>query len=997
MATDRIQAGSVSSTLIVPIVLSSQGVGGSSFLSEMALTNRGRSDAAVTFSYTPAFGSGGGMAADTLAAGRQRVVPDALAYLRSLNAEIVPESGDRGGTLRVTFSGLSAEGDAAVTVRTMSPSGNGQAGVAYRGIPTSSALTGTAYLCGLRQDGHDRSNVAVLNAGTLTDGNVTLRLTVISGAPASPGRHPLPDVTLAPGGFQQLSGILEAAGAADGSKVTNGYVQIERAAGTAPYYAYAVINDQVTSDGSFIPSATSVGFSGVARLVVPVIVETASYASELILTNFSETPRSLRFNYVAGGIAGGSAAFHLDVGPSEQRVIPDLVQYLRSVETAGIGPPGPDLVGTLFASVVSGDAAGLFLGARTSTRGSGRYGVFSGAVPFGGAAVDEAWLYGLQQTAESRTNLALVNTGLLSDGADTFRVELYDGETGEKTATVEGDATSLAAKGFTQIGSVLSTYAPGSSNAYARITRTSGSNPFVAYAVVNDGARPGERTGDGALVEMSVVGTDPFPQAFGVFAAFAPEFAPFWTSLGLDYPGYQAWVGARMRELGATWTRSNLQLIWDFVEPVKGGSFDWVASQGGEQVFAGAAAQGVQYLGVFHEGSGPEGSPGRPTLRNPLDDLPAYQRFVQAAVERYDGDGIDDAPGGIVIKHWQVGNETGGWPNSGRSNADYVRWFEAAEAAIRRADPESRVVLIASTDGSSLDSLHAEVIRTLAADGVRFDVVDLHHWKTATLASSRMEAVPAYRSLLSSVGAGGTELWSCEHGTYVGTPLEQPGECSPACSAGQVCSPHNTCVPRCTGDASCPSALPRCDTSTGLCTQITPDQTRADQARSLLYRYVVNRALGVKRILWNNLAGWRCFGGGCGSLYDRMGLVADGYGPGETMADVGEPRPAFHSYRMLAARTDGSVAESLGETATGDSALHVYLYRTRSSSKPGLVAWADSAKTAVLDFAAPRAEVTSLVTDDLGTPSRHEVLATSNGKLSVTLDPDPVWIAEPLE
>ncbi len=31
-----------------------------------------------------------------------------------------------------------------------------------------------------------------------------------------------------------------------------------------------------------------------------------------------------------------------------------------------------------------------------------------------------------------------------------------------------------------------------------------GKNPFVAYAVVNDGAQPGQRTGDGAFVPMQL-------------------------------------------------------------------------------------------------------------------------------------------------------------------------------------------------------------------------------------------------------------------------------------------------------------------------------------------------------------------------------------------------------------------------------------------------------------------------------------------------------------
>ena len=68
-ATGAMQASGVSTTLIVPIVLSSQGLGGSFNVSEMTLTNRGTSESAVTFSYTAAFGGGGGVATDTLPAG----------------------------------------------------------------------------------------------------------------------------------------------------------------------------------------------------------------------------------------------------------------------------------------------------------------------------------------------------------------------------------------------------------------------------------------------------------------------------------------------------------------------------------------------------------------------------------------------------------------------------------------------------------------------------------------------------------------------------------------------------------------------------------------------------------------------------------------------------------------------------------------------------------------------------------------------------------------
>ncbi|HEX2521609.1 MAG TPA: hypothetical protein VHP35_05730, partial [Terriglobia bacterium] len=62
---------------------------------------------------------------------------------------------------------------------------------------------------------------------------------------------------------------------------------------------------------------------------------------------------------------------------------------------------------------------------------------------------------------------------------------------------------SINAKEWRQFGSVLTSFAPGTTQGYARITRTAGTNPFLAYAVINDGAQPGERTGDGAFVPSS--------------------------------------------------------------------------------------------------------------------------------------------------------------------------------------------------------------------------------------------------------------------------------------------------------------------------------------------------------------------------------------------------------------------------------------------------------------------------------------------------------------
>jgi hypothetical protein len=148
------------------------------------------------------------------------------------------------------------------------------------------------------------------------------------------------------------------------------------------------------------------------------------------------------------------------------------------------------------------DLRGVSVSARTSALGDkGQYGLFYTALPDGAKSAGEGWLYGLQQNSENRTNLALVNTGESGASSDTFRIELFDGNTGQPAGTVV--SLVLGASRWTQINTILSKYAPGVTQGYARITRTSGASPFIAYAVINDGGQAGQRTGDGAYIGSS--------------------------------------------------------------------------------------------------------------------------------------------------------------------------------------------------------------------------------------------------------------------------------------------------------------------------------------------------------------------------------------------------------------------------------------------------------------------------------------------------------------
>ena len=482
--------------IFVPVILSSAGRNNSYFTSELTLTNRGSEPAILNYAYTAHPGGGSGTASDALGVGQQKVVPDAMEYLQNLGIPI-PDAGNRIGTLRVEVSGASGVG---VVVRTTTAvlEGGGRAGLAYPGIPQDGGFEEAVYLCGLRQNQQDRSNVAFQNMGASEEGPITLRTTVFSGdAGADPGFNLLKDVTLGPGEFHQYSRVL--------GDVSNGYVKVERVVGTAPFYAYGVINDQVNSDGSFVFPVTAGSLEGTAGQILPVILETSRFVSELTVTNFSEEARTLHFSFLADAIRTTDRTADFTLMPmrlegGEQRILPDIVDQLRQQRVEGIGPTRGGYAGAVFATADGGDMSGIVIGARTGAPDGegGQFGVFYHAVPAGGGFSQTAWIDALQQNEENRSNLALVNTGEVDASPSVFAIDIYNGETGLLAGTVT--TKPVPARHWHQINGILGRTPPGTRQGYVRIRRISGQNPFLAYGVVNDGGAPGQRSGDGAYL-----------------------------------------------------------------------------------------------------------------------------------------------------------------------------------------------------------------------------------------------------------------------------------------------------------------------------------------------------------------------------------------------------------------------------------------------------------------------------------------------------------------
>ena len=485
-------SGTATQTLFVPIVLDVAGYGGARFGSELTLANRGTSTATVRMTYTAAAylgATGSGSVTETVAAGRQLIVSDTMAYLRGKGLAIPGGGTSQGGTLRVRFEGLSSEDAGYAVVRTTTPSGNGRAGLSYPGLTPSQLLNGESVIVGLRQNFDDRSNLALANAGT--SGTIRLRVNIVKGD-GTEYKYIDPDVELGPGQWTQIGRILELA------EYTDGWILIEQTSGTEPYTAYAVFNDNVTQDGSYVPAVPTETVDAFGT--VPVLVETSTFQSELVVSNLSKEPGYAFLEYVESLAGSGESTglFYVELNPFEQAIFPDVIQELRAAG-ATIGPRGGGYAGALSVAYASDTSLLVGLsGARTGAPApiGGQYGLFYTSLAGAESAVD-AWLFGLQQNSAARSNLAIVNAGLFNE-AITVRVEVFDGTTGQRVS--ETTVGPLAPGQWKQVDGVLGS----TTNGYVHMTVVSGFDAFYAYATIVDGKDRDSGTNDGSYVPMVV-------------------------------------------------------------------------------------------------------------------------------------------------------------------------------------------------------------------------------------------------------------------------------------------------------------------------------------------------------------------------------------------------------------------------------------------------------------------------------------------------------------
>ncbi len=308
------------------------------------------------------------------------------------------------------------------------------------------------------------------------------------------------------------------------------------------------------------------------------------------------------------------------------------------------------------------------------------------------------------------------------------------------------------------------------------------------------------------------------------------------------------------REIGVDWDRGGFYFMWVLSQPDPQGEIGWEKY---DPYFRGLP-EGMlclKNITVAHDGmverAGRRPRRGRPRRRVDVSrhlegstyrpkDPEAYARWVRAAVERYDGDGIDDMPGlRAPAKFWQVDNE----PPRGREG--YPDLQRITYAAVKEADPEATVLVGGLT--LPLPALRRAYEREdlpllEALGGEAVDVLDVHWFGHAGGWRDLAPALSRLRGDLARCGFGEIPIWITEMGTYAGTP--------------------------------------------GGRGRRLPPQSERMQAAEMVRRYVTALGLGVKKVFW----AWGMREGfldpGDNDFFDNTGFVYDGRGPGDPGAGI---------------------------------------------------------------------------------------------------------------
>ena len=413
--------------------------------------------------------------------------------------------------------------------------------------------------------------------------------------------------------------------------------------------------------------------------------------------------------------------------------------------------------------------------------------------------------------------------------------------------------------------------------------------------------------------------------------------------------------------VGAKTVRYSATLAaWDFIERTKG-IYNW--SQIDSLVSATYQNNITMMLTVRSFNRWDQGASNPAGNQKYPKDINAYTKFLKTMVERYDGDGINDASGSPVVKYFQIENEVDGnfWDDTPEK---YAELLTISYKTIKEANPNAKVAIAGVSTPKGFYDFYISVLNALKEKS--FDIFDMHWYEKAEEYKKINLIGGSYdfktflsdlNSKLTSYGYPGISLWMSETATYGGVNVvDQLGN-------------------------------------------LMPEQNEKVQAANLLKRYAYYIANGVDVVMWYKMIETHHTTGGVGrsnDYFENTGLINNP----QNSDGLSHKKLAYYTYKKMVEKLEGSDWKNI---ATIQEQNGIYIYKFTKQGTPVWVAWNDSNITRTITISgisSNRVRTTEAVpkyesgkeVGDYTTAFQTDTLVVTNGTVALTLGQRPVFV-----
>lgn len=402
---------------------------------------------------------------------------------------------------------------------------------------------------------------------------------------------------------------------------------------------------------------------------------------------------------------------------------------------------------------------------------------------------------------------------------------------------------------------------------------------------------------------------------------------------------------------GATWLR--VAVYWGMAEPVNTtpAGYTWSYADMGLAAALPATGGGVRVIGTI-ENAPPWALLDITKPDGPLKpgNLADFQEFVGALVERYDGDGFQDAPGSPIVDYWELYNEPdriltttdGRW---GNHPTEYAAMLAAIYPVVKSRNPRAQVLLgglaydFFEDQGGPFSRTFLDGVLA-AGGGNHFDIFNFHTYPSF-----------AHNWLPAGQQGGGTGL--LQKSKHLEDKLAKTGLIKPMfiTEAGW----HSNSTP-------------------------TAQGSEEIQARYVVQLFTQSLAAGIDSMIW-----WMLFDPGEGG-WDN-GLVTTDNPP--------HRKQSFYAYQTLVKRMTGKAfVRTLSDGETTNPLVEAYQFRDTLNGSTHYMAWLNPVATNNTTLITLNAEEVRLI-DIYGTPLGTVADGddgADDGRVRVTLTGRPAYI-----